>query len=394
MKRFIKTIVVSMMVISLTACKTKDNDVSTNANKPTTSNTPKEVVDDLSGLSEEEILDKYIKDMDAIDPNDYFKMINCLSNYSYDEDLWIEECPLEQAMLTVHFDGTLNNPQDFVKQALKANSPLVKGEGLDQFSYYYDECSSDQECVDALKELVKTEEDPYALHALLNNGFGFLDLDPSIKDKALALKDSEYAPIRNQSIKYVLKDQDEQAIEYLKTFIKDEDSNVRQTAFDYVGRFNDESLIPLVVESINDPSQIDSNWSALSALSDMSMDFPFYEHQSVDAWNAIMDYLSQEVTEKKPSYLDLQAINPSSYDDEEFIAWRDGTEYVDKDAVVQAMNQIIDSDQAGWLTVREAILVVKAFGSDDQYKQLEERIQNRTSDTMKDELLEAYYENE
>ena len=228
----------------------------------------------------------------------------------------------------------------------------------------------------------------------MNNGFGFLDLDPSIKDKALELKDSEYAPIRNQSIKYVLKDQDDQAKESLKAFIKDEDSNVRQTAFDYVGRFNDESLIPLVVESINDPNQIDSNWSALSALSDMCMDDPFYDHQSSDAWNAIMDYLSQDVTEQNPSYLDLQAIKPNNDEDEDFIAWRDGTEYVDTDAIVNAMNQIIDSDQASWLAVKEAISVVKAYGTEAQYQQLEERIQNRTSDSMKDALLEAYHENE
>ena len=95
-------------------------------------------------------------------------------------------------------------------------------------------------------------------------------------------------------LKYLL--EHPELLEILMTICtKDTDLAASFYACQGVGRAHDDSVIPTLVEVLNNPEEAARHVDITRALVDMWLNFPRYEHNSKDAYTAYINYLKGKI---------------------------------------------------------------------------------------------------
>lgn len=383
MKRLSAIICAAGLMFSLCACHKTANDTPKKQSPPKTVN----AFQDLTG---DEIIDAHIKDIHSITSKEYLKICSALETSSYDASLTHDASPVYDALTRLQSEGTLSDPAGVARKTLISSSALIRAEGIWVSAQYSEACTGDPDCLKEVKALAKKETDPYVLLTLFEKGYPLKDA--GISDRAMKEKGNTHPEIRAETVKFVLAEKTPETKPYLLEYLSDDDVSVRSEAIRSVSAYDDETLIPYVVEFLHTPENQPYHWYGLAVLEDFARNEPFYDKTSKEAWIAMMDFYHQDVKEGVPSYNDLKILQPADKTNENFIRWCNETPYVNKEEIVQAMYKIIESDVSAWLDAEEAIRIVRIYGTDAQYKALEDMIENRTDPSMKDKLLETYHE--
>ena len=156
---------------------------------------------------------------------------------------------------------------------------------------------------------------------------------------------------------------------------KDTDLAASFYACQGVGRAHDDSVIPTLVEILNDPEQAARHVDITRALVDMWLNFPRYEHNSKDAYTAYINYLKAKPrTEAVPAAESLR-INSLVDTGDDYKAWQKQAKYFKLKDMIAVYSDIAKDDNASISARKLAIEMIADWGTAKDLKALSKPIQ-------------------
>lgn len=374
MKKILSLILAIGMLFSLTACGSEKGE------KKSDSDTKEEQKIDYANMTEDDLLKTFVKDQKNVTLDEYIELVSTLSNVNITDDMELEENITQKAISKlVDNDAVLPEPEEYVETLLKSDSPQVRGYALSKTGSVFG-VSDDN--VKAIKELLKTETEPYvlccAVQALANEGGSDADVGKFLLD--MAKNENKY--VREQAA-YALgnswnKELDG-AVDAMIELMNDSDDDVRNAAYGYAGKLADEKIIEPIVNMLKNPDEAKFHANGIASLVTLWYDYPFHENTSEAAYKATMDYLkTTPATDDVPTWTAVTSFQSIAEDN--FDAWKAKAKYYDPDEIAKVMTNLVKNPDVNWLGRTGAVRVVASHCSKEAFDALGKVVEGLTDD--------------
>lgn len=384
--RILALIMCISMVFTLAACGKKPDNP-----KPEDTQSSELTQEEYDKMTAEQLIDRFVKDRKNVTTDELAGLVNTFRFAKIGEDLVLEDNITSEAIRTLRSDDDATVPSGYTVfgKLINSDSPQVRGIVM---SYTGSIFGTDSEDVATMKNVIKTETEPYVLRcavdALSNEGGRDKDVGNFLinmakhENKYVRLK-ATYA-LGNSWSKGV-----DGAVDMIITLMDDKDDEVRAAAYRYSSKLGDEAVIDPIKKMLDNPELADFHDDGIISLNYMWYNYPFHESTSERAYNIVMDYFKNAPrTDKTPPWTaisDLRSKADSSFDE-----WKAKATYYKPEDIVAVMKDIIADGNVNWLGRSAAINVIKTHGTKEDLESLKSLIDGLTDSDA--HLLQSSYE--
>ncbi|MGN1317812.1 MAG: HEAT repeat domain-containing protein [Lachnospirales bacterium] len=366
MKKFLALILAVSMTISFAACGSKD----------------------YAAMTADDLLSN-IKDQQKVTLDEYVELISTYSNVNITEDMELENNITSEAISKLRENGAEFPPaEEYIKTLLASESPQVRGYAMSSVSSML---GVNDDNLAAVKEVLKTETDPYviccALGAVGNEG----GKDAEIGTFLLNSAKNENSKVREKTAMALGSSWNkslEGAVDTMIALMSDSDVEVRKAAYRYAGKLEDERIIEPISTMLKNPDDKDLHGDGVESLVSLWYDYPFHEKTSEAAYKATMDYL--KTTSTSPDIPQWTAVSSfSNKNDDHFAEWRQKATYFNPDEIAQTMTTLVQNTNLNWIARTAAVKVVAVHCSKEAFDSLGTVVNGLTDDKAK-YILDEY----
>ena len=350
--------------------------------------------EEYSKMTAEDLL-AHVKDLTSVTKEEYLWLI---STYRFakivDEEsdaynIYTEKCITDEALNSIEYDAKPEF-ETYVDDLLNSEYPQVRAYGISRVDSLFG--VSDANLTRA-KELLKTEDDTYVLHAALVSLANKMN-EPEIAEFIYRMADSDNVKLRVRAACAIGNSWSQGvdgAVDKIIEMMNDENADVREAACKYSGKLADEAVIDPLLEILNNDAEVDLHGACLEGLITMWYDYPLHRNHSERAYNETMTYFKKTPrTEDDPYWAALSSLThlAESAADE----WKANSPYYDPDDIYNTMVDIIQDENASYLARTSAIKVAKTHGTEDQFASLKSVVDGLTDGDAS--LIQKSYEKE
>ena len=384
MKKILALLMAMIMLLSLAACggskDKKDGDDGTTA--------AGEQKLDYANLTADDLIAKFIKDQTNITLDEYVALVSTLSYVKITDDLDLEENITEEAIDKLDDnDAVFPASKEYIPVLIKNEAPQVRGYAISHVGSIFGVSEEDRTTV---KNILKTEKEPYVLRcavdALANEGAEDADIGQFLLDMA-----KHENPYVREEAAFALGNSWNRgldgAVDAIITLMSDSNDDVRDAAYRYAGKLNDEKIIDPIVKMLKNPDESKFHASGVQSLVTLWYDYPFHENTSEKAYRATMDYLkTKPASNNVPAWTAITSFQSKASD--KFENWLAKATYFDTNEIAQVMTDIVKIPDVNWLGRTGAVKMIAVHCSKDAFTALGKVVNGLTDDNaqfIKDE---------
>lgn len=388
MKKILALLMAMVMLLSLAACGgAKDK---TDGEGDTTAASEQKL--DYANLTADDLIAKFIKDQTNVTLDEYVALVSTFSYVKITDELDLEENITEEAIDKLDDnDAVFPAPKDYIPVLIKNEAPQVRGYAISHVSSIFGVSEEDRAMV---KEVLKTEKEPYvlkrAVDALANEGAEDADVGQFLLDMA-----KHENPYVKEEAAFALGNSWNRgldgAVDAIITLMSDSNDDVRNAAYRYAGKLNDEKIIDPIVKMLKNPDESKFHASGVESLVTLWYDYPFHENTSEKAYRATIDYLkTTPASDNVPDWTTITSFQTKASD--KFDKWLAKATYFDTNEIAQVMTDIVKNPDVKWLGRTGAVKVIAAHCSKDAFTALGKVVNGLTDD--KAQFIKDEYNNQ
>ena len=393
-------ILISSLLISLffIACGNKsdqpveDNNLEDKAEEVVMEETEKveDSVDlDYENMTAEDLL-KDIKDIQDITVDEFLTLIESYKYVKMDEYFVREENITDEAFkILKEKEAIYPDTSEIIEKGLQSPVAVVRAEVL---NHMVSVLGINDENVEKVLGITKTEEDPYVLYKL-TNVTGHRMKKPEIADFIFKMSNHENPAVRTEAVRAISSKWSEGvdgSVERTIELMEDENIDVRKTAYKNAGSLADDRVIEPLVKALMDPEQSVFHDACMTSLTQLWIDFPSHENTSEKAYEATIDYLKfTPRSELVPNFAAISQVQTSKTEGEKFDEWKQKAFYYNPNDLVEPMFDILKDSNIDWIAGTTAMKVVKSYGTQEQFDSLKGIIES-SEHPNQNLILDAY----
>ncbi|MGN1478681.1 MAG: HEAT repeat domain-containing protein [Acutalibacteraceae bacterium] len=388
MKKILALLMAMIMLLSLAACGgAKDK---TDGDDGTTAAAEQKL--DYANLTADDLITKFIKDQKNVTLDEYVALVSTLSYVKITDELELEENITSKAISKLlDNDAELPTSEEYIPVLIKNEAPQVRGFAISRVGTLF---GVNEEGRATVKEILKTEKEPYvlkcAVEALANEGAEDADIGQFLLDMA------KYEnPYVREEAAFALGNSWNQeldgAVDAIITLMSDSNDDVRDAAYRYAGKLNDEKVIDPIVKMLKNPDEAKFHASGVESLVTLWYDYPSHENTSEKAYRATMDYLkTKPASDDIPAWTAITSFQAKS--ESNFEKWLAKATYFDTNEIAQVMTDIVKNPDVKWLGRTGAIKVIAVHCSKADFDALGKVVNGLTDDNA--QFIKDEYKNQ
>ena len=374
--KYLMHIIVALTItasIGITACKSSADETKMSTDESSASSVAEESKEaksqknikelDYKNLTVEDLTKNLIGKKELTD-EEFLELVSTYRYVPITEDLNLEDGSVTQQAFSLLDDKNIKYTpsQNVLKTLIKSEYPQLRGiacELMDEFN------GAKEENIDLVKEILKTEKEPYVLRRAISVVAYKAGEDPEIAKFLLDMAKNENPGVRERAA-YWLCISSNKDIEGAKDLVfelmQDENKEVMRTACEKSGVFRDNQRITEYLKTILlDDSKYELHGICGKALIDMWLNPTYMNGHNETAYNATVEYI--EKTSRNENIPEFTVLNYlSGISDTGFEEWKVQNPYYNKDKIIAAMIEIIKDPNANSLARASAIEVIHAHG--------------------------------
>ena len=374
--------------VGITACKSSTDETKISADDSTSSvveenkelESQKNTRDlDYKSLTVEDLTKNLIGKNELTD-EEFLELVSTYRYVPITEDLNLEDGSVTQQAFSLLDDKNVKYTasQNVLKTLIKSEYPQLRGiacELMDEFN------GAKEENIDLVKEILKTETEPFVLRRAVSVVAYKAGEDPEIAKFLLDMAKNENPGVRERAAYWLCigSNKDiEGAQDLVFELMQDENKEVMRTACEKSGVFRDNTKITEYLKTILlDDSKYELHGICGKALIDMWLNPTYMNGHNETAYNATVEYI--EKTSRNENIPEFTVLNYlSGLSDTGFEEWKVQNPYYNKDKIIAAMIEIIKDPNANSLARASAIEVIHAHGKKEALASIQSVIEALT----------------
>lgn len=373
-KYLMRIILMSFLLIStgITACKNaqdepevKTDESSTSGKKGSKEAKSKKDDGELDyGKLTVEDLTKELVDKEELTDEEFLELVSTYRYVPITDDLNLEENSVTEQAFSLLYDKNIRYDagQPVIETLIRSEYPQLRGIACELM----DEAQgATDENINLVKELIKTETEPYVLRRAVSVVAYKAGDDAQIADFLVKMAKHDNPGVRERAAFWLCAGSNkdiEGAADLVFELMQDENIEVMRTACEKSGEFKDNEKITEYLKSILlDDSKYKLHGICGKALIDMWMGYPYLDSKNETAYYATVEYI--EKTKRSENIPEWTVINyMSEVPETDFEKWKQQSSYYNPDKIIEAMIEIIKDPEANSLARTCAVETIHAHG--------------------------------